>query len=608
LYFPYQFEVKQLKALEDKVKTVAEIVSYSVGSAVYFDDLDATYEQITPLLKNEEIQYLVIQNNNNSIFFEFNLPLALQKDYKNFKNNYLSKDNGTFRIASDIIVNDETIGKLYLGYSLKNLKIEVAEIQDNIRIVSLIIFLLGAASVFYIGFIITKPLINMVDVVEKIRGGNLSIRAAIKSKDEIGYLAKSFNSMVDRIEETNEEMEIINKDLENRVEERTKELAESEERFRGLYENATIGIYRTTPDGKVLLANPALVKMLGYNSLDEFKNTYDIGAGYLDPNGRIKFVQEVEKTGVLIGMEQEWKKLNGAIINIRESARAMKDENGNVLYYDGTVEDITAKKIIENELIQAKEKAEASVRMKTEFLAQMSHEIRTPINSILSYTQLLKDEIIEKVPEDLRFSFDMINNGGRRLIRTVDLILNMSELQTGTYEVIIEKFNLVEILEQLVGEFKTAAKSKGLDLMLINRLDKGDSIMQADIYTVTQIFANLIDNAVKYTNKGSIEVVAFKTNEGNVGVDVQDTGIGISKKFQEALFDPFTQEEQGYTRKFDGNGLGMALVKEYCKLNNANISVKSEKEVGSTFTILFNNNTVFASEEQTREDEPSLTI
>jgi signal transduction histidine kinase len=222
----------------------------------------------------------------------------------------------------------------------------------------------------------------------------------------------------------------------------------------------------------------------------------------------------------------------------------------------------------------------------------MSHEIRTPINSILSYTQLLKDETINTVPEDLKFSFDMINNGGRRLIRTVDLILNMSELQTGTYEVIIENCNIMNVLQQLVGEFQTAAKSKNLDLMLLNRLDNNECELLLDIYTVTQIFANLIDNAIKYTVKGSIEVVAYKTKDYQIAIDVQDSGIGISKKFQETLFEPFTQEEQGYTRKFEGNGLGMALVKEYCKLNNAHISVESEKGCGSIFTVTFLNSYV----------------
>ncbi len=255
------------------------------------------------------------------------------------------------------------------------------------------------------------------------------------------------------------------------------------------------------------------------------------------------------------------------------------------------------------EEVQLKNKAtiaaESAVKMKTEFLAQMSHEIRTPVNSILSYAQLLKEETIDKVPEDLKFSFDMINNGGQRLIRTIDLILNMSELQTGTYEAIMEESDIVEIIKPLVKEFQTTASVKDLDLIFINRLENDEAIYYVDVYTITQILVNLIHNAIKYTVEGSIEVIAYKTKDNLCCVDIQDTGIGISKEFQKTLFEPFTQEEQGYTRKFEGNGLGMALVKEYCNINNIQISVKSEKDKGSVFTLVL-------PQKESNEETPSV--
>ena len=460
-FFPADFERQQIKTIENRVNSLAQIASYSVASAIYFNDEEATNEQITALIKSEDIEYVIIQTPQDSTYYSYNLALAKKDRYLDSNSNAISQDKLVYKTKIKIEINNEIIGELFLGYSLKQLNIDMANLRTKIAWVSVIIFIIGLIAVYFIGTYITYPITKMVETVEKIRGGDLTKRTEVLKNDEIGYLSKSLNSMVDRIEETNTELETINKDLENRVIERTKEL------------NAS------------------------------------------------------------------------------------------------------------------KEKAEAAVKMKTEFLAQMSHEIRTPINSILSYTQLLKDETINVVPDDLRFSFDMINNGGRRLIRTVDLILNMSELQTGTYEVIIEDCNLAEILRQLVGEFGTAAKSKKLDLMFINRLDIEEEIVSGDIYTITQIFANLIDNAIKYTLEGSIEVVAFTNEENKLTIDVQDTGIGISQKFQEQLFEPFTQEEQGYTRKFEGNGLGMSLVKEYCKLNGAEISVNSVKDKGSTFTVNF---------------------
>ena len=460
-FFPADFERQQITTIENRVNSLAQIAAYSVASAIYFNDKDATSEQITTLIKSEDIEYVVVQTLTDTLYYTFNLALAVRNNYLSSNIEAISENNSVFRAKKNIEISNEIIGRLFLGYSLKQLNTDMENLRAKIAWVSLIIFMLGLISVFFIGTYITKPIIKMVDTVEEIRNGDFTKRTKVLNNDEIGYLSKSLNGMVDRIEETNEEMELINKDLENRVIERTKELSAS------------------------------------------------------------------------------------------------------------------------------KEKAESAVRMKTEFLAQMSHEIRTPINSILSYTQLLKEETIDLVPEELKFSFDMINNGGRRLIRTVDLILNVSELQTGSYEPIIEKCNVLQILEQLVGEFKTAAKSKKLDLLLLNRLEEKEVYLQADIYTITQIFANLIDNAIKYTPQGSIEVVAFTNEENKITIDIQDTGIGISAKFQETLFEPFTQEEQGYTRKFEGNGLGMSLVKEYCKLNGAKISVQSVKGIGSTFTVEF---------------------
>jgi len=273
--------------------------------------------------------------------------------------------------------------------------------------------------------------------------------------------------------------------------------------------------------------------------------------------------------------EAELKKLHNELENrVIERTSALKEAN------EKLVKEIALKN-------EATQRAEAALKMKTEFLTQMSHEIRTPINSILSYTQLLKEETVGKIPEDLEFSFDMINNGGRRLIRTIDLILNMSEVQTGTYEVIKEESKLInDILLPLIGEFNTAAKAKNLELFIVNKTNEEDVLLEVDTYTETQIYANLIDNAIKYTDRGKVQIIVYK-NEFNYCVDVKDTGIGICEKYQSSLFDPFTQEEQGYTRKFEGNGLGMALVKEYCNLNNIKISFTSKKGNGTVFRLEF---------------------
>jgi len=231
------------------------------------------------------------------------------------------------------------------------------------------------------------------------------------------------------------------------------------------------------------------------------------------------------------------------------------DDKQNFVGTIGIAYDITESENVKAELIKAKEVAETSDRLKSEFLAQMSHEIRTPINSILSFTALLKAETQDILPEELKHSFQIIDSGGRRLIRTVDLILNMAQIQTDSYNPIFTDIDLEnEILRDVYAELKASAGVKQLEFNLNIKTDK--TIINVDHYTVEQIFLNLIENAIKYTEEGAINISVNLNNNDELIVTVEDTGIGISPEFIPQLFTPFSQEESGYTRKFEGTGLG----------------------------------------------------
>ncbi|MEW5843249.1 MAG: PAS domain-containing sensor histidine kinase [Bacteroidota bacterium] len=362
-------------------------------------------------------------------------------------------------------------------------------------------------------------------------------------------------------------------------------LQESELRFRGLFENATVGIYQTTPEGKTIMANPTLLKITGYNSLDEFFKL-DVKNIYADNSQRNIFKTEIERTGLILGFEAQWKKKDGTLIFIRESARAVRDENDKILYYEGTVEDITEKKKTEEALIEAKNRAELSDRLKSEFLAQMSHEIRTPLNVILSFTSMMKDELQAKVDEEMANGFDVIDTEGKRIMRTVELILNMSELQTGSYSYRAKRIDLYkDVLQKTFNNFQSLAKQKKISLT-INDFE-GDPVIEADEYSINQIFSHMVDNAIKYTSKGKVEISINRDSRDHLFVDIADTGIGISDEYMPMLFTPFTREEKGYTRNFEGNGLGLSLVKKYCELNGADIKVTSKKGKGTTFRVIF---------------------
>jgi signal transduction histidine kinase len=186
---------------------------------------------------------------------------------------------------------------------------------------------------------------------------------------------------------------------------------------------------------------------------------------------------------------------------------------------------------------------------------------------------------------DIKDSFDSIERASDRIVRTIDLILNMSEVQAGSYECIFKQIDINSILERIYPEFSYKAAKKNIELSLNTNSKK--LIVTADEYSLVQIFVNIIDNAIKYTNEGKVEIKSFINSDNKISVAVSDTGIGISEDYLTHIFTPFFQEEQGYGRRYDGNGLGLALVKKYSEMNNAEIIVESKKGIGTTFTVIF---------------------
>jgi PAS domain S-box-containing protein len=264
------------------------------------------------------------------------------------------------------------------------------------------------------------------------------------------------------------------------------------------------------------------------------------------------------------------------------------DKEGNLEQLLGTALDISDKKSIESELIEAKEAAEKSDNLKSEFLAQMSHEIRTPLNVMMSYTSLLKDDMSDEDNAEQNEIFKSISNAGSRIIRTIDLILNSSELQAGSYSLIPKNVDLFnDIIMNVYNDLKGLIESKNIELSI--RRSVNNSFVKCDEYSVYQSVMNLVDNAIKYTEEGFVEIRLKQSKEHKIQIEIEDSGIGISDEYQANLFKAFSQEESGYTRRFEGTGLGLSLVKNYCDLNNISIDFVSKKDRGTTFILTFMN-------------------
>lgn len=364
----------------------------------------------------------------------------------------------------------------------------------------------------------------------------------------------------------------------------TNKLKQSEELFRTVIENSNDVIYLLY-NNKFELINEKFTELTGY-TLEEV-NSEDFHFFKLVAQRSIEKINErirkVEAEEVIDNIYEFYVLAkDGREIPCEASVSYANYKDGMATL--GILRDISERKEYERSLIEAKEKAEEADRLKSEFLAQISHEIRTPLNTLLNYSYLVQEEIKERLGGELDPLFNTIKSAGERIIRTIDLLINMSELQAGTYKPNLKKISLCKIVEPLVSEFTIIAERKSLSLHYIDICSQCD--VYADEYSVTKIVDNLIDNAIKYTNEGEITVSIFEEGE-YLCISVEDTGIGIDEEYLPIIFEPFTQEEQGYTRNFEGNGLGLALVKKYCEMNNAEIKIKSIKGKGSVFTVVF---------------------
>lgn len=411
-------------------------------------------------------------------------------------------------------------------------------------------------------------LIDLLDEMESHRlEGNFDRHVFVEPHTEVGQIAAEYNRVLSCVTE----------------EIRDREAAER--KFRDIFDNAIEGIFQTTPDGRYLSANPALARIYGYPSVEALiAGMQDIaGQLYVDPTRREEFVRLLEEHDIVNGMESQVRRLDGEIIWISECARACRNAAREVLYYEGSVADVTQRKRSE-ELLSQKQEAEAANRAKSAFLANMSHEIRTPLNGVIGMLDLVSKTELDG-PQ--RRYVDIAKSSADCLLSLINDILDFSKIEAGKLELESVVFDLPEMLESVPEMFAHRASAKGLEATCLVRPDV-PRMAVGDPERLRQILVNLFGNAVKFTDRGEVSLRAIATNSVGVrGVrfEVRDTGIGIPAARIGRLFQSFTQVDASTTRRFGGTGLGLAICKQLAEAMGGQIGVESVAGEGSTFWV-----------------------
>jgi len=601
LYFPRQYKIQATEAIAAKANSIIQMTAFSLSAALFFNDIEAIEEVFESTKQNKDIVYIILLDTPGKEIVSFNNKQAHQANYLETKTkNDISPDGMIFRTVFPIFNNNQEIGQLYLGFSLMDIHKEIEKVRKSISIISLLILVGGMIVLFSLSSLTMRPLRQMIKTIEEIAHGDLTQRTPVKYEDELGNLAMSFNQMVDKLEQAQSELKDININLEYKVKDRIKELQyeiniriraekelrKSEKRYRTLFEGVPVGLYRTTLEGKILDANPTLVQMLGY---PDQKSLFEVNAKniYVDPQARKQLKAIMDRNGVAYNLERRMRRYDGAIIWSQDTARVVLDDEGQMLYYEGSLQDITERKRSEKELLEAKKRAEQALIKLREYQSAMiqkerlaalgeisagiAHEINNPLSIVSGYVQMLLTD--NNVDNGIKERAKIIEEQTGRASGIAEKLLQFSK----EVKPEIKKVDVNQIVENILILLKHQFKL--FNILVVKKLDlKLDSI-HVDPSQMQHVFHNIISNAVYAMPKGGTLTVSTGVKDGYVEVRFADTGCGIPKKNQSRLFDPF------FTTKEVGTGLGLSIAFGIIEAHKGQIVVESSVNKGATFLL-----------------------
>lgn len=361
-------------------------------------------------------------------------------------------------------------------------------------------------------------------------------------------------------------------------------LEESETRLKIATKSGQLGIWDFNIKENFLIWDNKMCELYGI-SKDKLSNNFEAWVNRIHPDDKEKAINDVNYA---LNDNKDYNSIfriihpNGDIKYIQATGTVLKDEQGNHYRAIGTNKDVTEEINSKQELIEAKEKAEESDKLKSAFLKNMSHEVRTPLNSIIGFSELIAKP--DNSVKDLEEYSSQIKENTERLITIIDDIIEISKIYTRQVNLKLSSFDFIQLIKDIAFQYDYKAKEKGIKLDLNLNIASDELILNSDKEKIEKILNHIIDNSIKFTCEGGVEINC-NVNNKNLEISIADTGIGIPKNMQKIIFQPFRQVECGTTRKYGGNGLGLTLAKAYTGLLDGKITLESELNKGTKVII-----------------------
>ena len=363
---------------------------------------------------------------------------------------------------------------------------------------------------------------------------------------------------------------------------------QDEASYHAFVDSSIEGFFRSTRNGRYLIVNPALARIYGYDSPDQLRTELtDIGQSlYVDAGRRGEFEQLISKTGIVKDFVSQIRRRDGSLIWISENARTVTDEDGQFLFYEGTVEDISLARASEEAMRRALSETQEAARAKAAFLAAMSHELKTPLNAVIGFSDLMRQELFGPIGEErYRGYVTDIHENGRRLLAMINDILDLSRIEGRLLDLEEDTVNIHEAVTvacNAILEDKPNAPPVDIDIPAHLPL------LKVDARRLHQILTHLLSNAVKFTpSEGRVSVGAALAANGALAITIADSGIGMDPERIGHALEPFKQLDSRLARRFEGVGLGLPLASALVRAHDGTMSVESTPGKGTIVTVAF---------------------